>query len=258
MKKLFKNQVAVAIIIGALILALGIVAYALISKGNSGSKSVLDSVMNQDKIYQGSEFKDEEYILGSTKNDITLVVFSDFECPYCKKLHEEALGDIIEKYSTSEKDFSKGKIGIVYKLLPYQQGSAEEISASMCVKDLYGHSAYVHMVKEIFDKVEYSGNLDLSTLPNLAKEAIESAREDGQSVKKDFDSAEFTSCYESEANHAALTANVEDAIASGVEGTPHSLILYREDGEQIIVGRVSGAREASSFESIIDKLLKVK
>lgn len=258
MKKLFKNQIAVAIIIGAFILALGIVGYALINKSSgSGSKSVLDTLMNEDKTFQGAELRDDEYILGSTKNDITLVVYTDFECPFCKRLHEDALAKLLKKYSLSDTDFTKGKIGIVYRHLPYQAQSPVEISAAMCVSDLYGHSAYVNLINAIFEKVPLDGNLDVYSLPGIAKDAVNLAKENGQAVKKDFNEEEFTACYMSDTYESVMMAHVEEAAAVGVEGTPHSLILYKEKGKQIVVGRVSGAREVSLFETIIDRLLKL-
>lgn len=80
MKEFFKNQIAVAILIGAFLIALGIIGYAFINKDNNKNyqNDTLGSLMNQDKIFQGKDFKDNEYILGNNKNDITIVVYSKF------------------------------------------------------------------------------------------------------------------------------------------------------------------------------------
>lgn len=259
MKKLFENQIAVAIILGALLIALGIIGYALINKSSgSGSKSVLDSLMNDDKIFQGADLKDDEYILGSTKNDVTLVIYTDFECPFCKKLHEDTLPQLFKKYSTSEADISKGKIGIVYRHLPYQSQSPIEINAALCAKDLYGYNTYINLVNGIFEAVPINDNLNLDDLPKIAQSAIDLAKENGQLIKKDFNKEEFVACYVDGTYDSLLMESVQEAALVGVEGTPHSIVLFKEKGEQIVVGRISGARESAAFESIIDKLLKLK
>ncbi len=252
MKDLFKNQIASAIVLGALLIALGIIGYGLVGKGSTrGSSSILDSLASQDKIFQGADFKDEEYILGSTKNDITLVVYTDLECPFCKMLHQEALSTLIEKYSLDSADTTKAKIGIVYKHLPYHEKSALEISAAYCVRDLYGHNPYINFIDKIFEISPTNNGLNLDDLPAIAKLVLETSQ-------KVFDEEEFVACY-SEGNYdLELMSTLQEASLVGVEGTPHSIILYKEKGEQLIVGRVSGAREVSQFETIIDKILKLK
>lgn len=262
MKNFFKNQTAVAILFGALIIALGIIGYALITKDSpSGSKKdILDSIMNGDKIFQGSDFKDKEYILGNSKNDITVVIYSDFECPFCKMLHNNAVLQLQEKYSTDEKDVSKAKIGIVYRHFAqsYHLKAPTESNASLCARELYGQNVYANFIDRIYEVNPTNDGLDLATLPDIVEFAVKTAKEKNQSVKKDFDKQEFTKCLSNETYNSEFMENMQDAVVAGLEGTPYSVITYRDGNDETVIAKVSGAREASYYESIIDKLLTIK
>ncbi|MEA4910708.1 hypothetical protein SDC9_07800 [bioreactor metagenome] len=264
MKNFFKNQTAVAILFGALIIALGIIGYALINKdSNSGSgskKDVLDSIMNGDKIFQGADFKDKEYILGNSKNDVTVVVYSDFECPFCKMLHENAILQLQEKYSTDSKDISKAKIGIVYRHFAqsYHEKAPMETNAALCSRELYGQNVYANFIDRLYNLNPVDGTFDLATLPDITEYAVKLAKEKNQSVKKDFDKSEFTKCLSSETYNSEFLENMQDAVIAGLEGTPYSVITYKDGNDQTIIAKVSGAKDASYYEKIIDKLLSIK
>lgn len=262
MKNLFKNQTATAILFGAFIIALGIIGYAFITKGgdSESKKDVLDSIMNGDKVFQGSDFKDKEYILGNTKNDITVVVYSDFECPFCKMLHENAILQLQKKYSTDSKDISKAKIGIVYRHFAqsYHNKAPSEINASLCAREIYGQDVYTNFIDRLYEVNPADGSFDLATLPDITQYAISTAKDKNQNVKKDFDKEEFTKCLGNQTYNSEFLENMQDAVTAGLEGTPYSVILYKDGNEQTIIAKISGAREASYYENIVDKLLKIK
>lgn len=259
-RSFFKNQIAVAILGAAIIISLGIISYALINKGNSGTKSTaLDSIMNVDKYFQGLDFKENEYILGNKKNDITLVVYSDFECPFCKMLQEDTIQKLQQEYSLDSKDHTKAKIGIVYRHFAqsYHDKAPTEINASLCTRELYGQNAYINFINRIYNITPANNGLDLSILPDIAKFAVDEAKNNNQFIKKDFDKDELINCFNNNTYNDEFLADGEDAIKAGLEGTPYTLILYRDNSGQLIVQKVSGARDISYFKAIIDKLLKI-
>lgn len=255
-----KNQIAVAILAASIIISAGIIAYAIISKGNSSTKtSALDSIMNGDKYFQGAEFKENEYILGSNKNDVTLVVYSDFECPFCKMLQEETIQKLQQEYSLDSKDHTKAKIGIVYRHFAqsYHDKAPTEINAALCTRELYGQNAYINFINRIYNVTPTNNGLDLATLPDIAKYAVDEARNNGQTVKKDFDTNELVNCFNNKTYDAEFIANSNDAIEAGLDGTPYTVILYKDGNGELIVQKISGARDLTYFESIINKLLKI-
>lgn len=56
--------------------------------------------------------KDRVYF-GDASASLTIVEYSDFQCFYCKAVHDESLGQVLEEY--------KGKVRILYKHLPILQ-----------------------------------------------------------------------------------------------------------------------------------------
>lgn len=262
MKNFFKNQNAVAIVVAGLLIALGIVGYALINK-NSGSNSkseVLDSLINGDKNFNGLAFNENEYILGNTKNDITVVVYSDFECPFCKMLQENTIQKLQKEYALDPKDPSKAKIGIVYRHFAqsYHDKAPTEINASLCARELYGQAAYINFIDRIYNITPANNGLDLALLPDIGKYAVDQAKTNGQSVKKDFDKNEFVKCTSDKPYNAEFQADSQDAVAAGLEGTPYSIILFKDKDAQTIISKVSGAKDLNYFETIINKLLTIK
>lgn len=260
MKNFLKNQIAVAIIIGAVILSLGIVGYAFINKSNSNSNNSLEDIMNADKIFSGADFKDNEYILGNTKNKITILVYSDFECPYCKMLQENTIQKLQKEYSLNTKDLSEGKIGIVYRHFAqsYHDKAPTEINASLCTRELYGQSSYENFINRIYSITPANNGLDLSLLPEIANYAVSEAKENGENIKKDFDKSELLSCINSQIYNQEFIDDTNDAINAGLDGTPYTVILFNDGSKNIIIDKISGAKEPSHFENIINKLLKIK
>jgi len=259
-KKFLKNQIGTAILAGAIIIAAGIVSYAIISKDNTNNKTAaLESIINGDKYFQGLNFKDNEYILGNAKNDITLVVYSDLECPFCKMLQEDTIQKLQKEYGLDDKDHTKAKIGIVYRHFAqsYHTQAPTEINASLCTRELYGQNAYINFINRTYNVTPANNGLDLATVPDIAKYAVDEAKTDGQSVTKDFDSEEFLNCWNNNTYDAEYEADSNDALEAGLDGTPYTVILYKDGNGELVVQKISGARELSYFESIINKLLKI-
>lgn len=260
MKNLLKNQIAIAIIIAGLLIALGVLGYALINKSPNPSKNeILDSLINGDKFFAGKEFKNSEYILGNTENDITIVVYSDFECPFCKMFQENTIQKLQEKYSTDIKDLSKGKIGIVYRHFAqsYHDKAPTEINAALCSREMYGQNVYTNFIDKIYSVSPTNNGLDLSLLPNIAESAIEISKSKNQNIKSEFNKDEFIKCFNEKKYNSEFVENMGDAITAGLEGTPYSVITFKDKNNQIIISKISGMKDVKYFETIIEKLLKI-
>ncbi len=260
LQKFLKNQIAVSIIAAAIIISAGIISYAIINKGGNNTKtSILDSIMSEDKYFNGDDFNENEYILGNKENKITLLVYSDFECPYCKNLQENTIQKLQKKYSLDENDYKKAKISIVYRhfALSFHDKAPTESNASLCVRELYGQNAYINFINRLYSITPANNGLDLSILPDIAKYAVDEAKNKNQNINKDFDLNELVNCINTMPYNDEFLSNHNDAISAGLEGTPYSLILYKDKDGQLIVQKISGAIETSYFEKIIDKLLKI-
>ena len=160
---------------------------------------------------------------GSPDAPITIVEFSDFQCPYCKRAHptiEQLLSEYGEQIYFVYRDFPLGNH-------PRAVPAAE---AARCAGDQDGYWAY-------YD--------NLMTAPgNLADEDLTKRAGD-----VGLDTAAFTECLQSGRHRDAVDAAQADGAALGVTGTPAFFINGRV---------VSGAKPLATFQQIInDELQRV-
>src|SRR3989338_3231464 len=88
----------------------------------------LDSTISSDSVLlDGASL---EY-LGSSDAPVTIIEFSDFQCPYCAKFHFETFSQIYEKYIKS------GKVKFAYRHFPlsFHQNAQKAAEASECARE---------------------------------------------------------------------------------------------------------------------------
>jgi protein-disulfide isomerase len=77
---------------------------------------------------------DSDHILGDTaKAQVTIIEYSDFECPYCKNF-QATLKQVVTE--------SNGSVAWVYRHWPIHQNSFEKLVASECVAKIKGNDAF--------------------------------------------------------------------------------------------------------------------
>jgi predicted DsbA family dithiol-disulfide isomerase len=161
--------------------------------------------------------------VGPSNAPVTIVEFSDFQCPYCGNLFP-VLKEIEAKYAD--------KVRVVYRqfpltqIHPYAQKAAE---ASLCAKE---QNKFWEYHDSLFANQD---ELSVDALMNRAAELK-------------LDTGAFKTCLESGSQAAAVRKDIDDGYKAGVTGTP---ALY-------INGRPY--RGESSFEAIAniidDELLR--
>src|SRR3989338_5169830 len=99
---------------------------------------------------QVSANADDDPVLGNKNAPVTIIEFSDYQCPFCRKFWTETLPSIKSQY------IDTGKVKFVYRdfpltsLHPMATPAAE---AAECARDLYGgDSAYFKMHDKIFEE----------------------------------------------------------------------------------------------------------
>ncbi len=93
-----------------------------------------------------------DHILGNPNAEIMIIEYSDFECPYCKILHQ-TLTKIVNE--------SNDKIAWTFRHLPYHQNSFEKAIASDCVAQLKGSEAFWEYADLLFGLLK-TGNESIS------------------------------------------------------------------------------------------------
>jgi len=175
----------------------------------------------------------DDHILGNPNAEIVIVEYSDTECPFCKQFHT-TLKQIIADYGDT------GSVAWVYRHFPLAQlhpKAAKEAEALECAAELGGNDGFWAYTDRLYEVTPSNNGLDLAQLPVIAEEV-------------GLDSASFTSCLDSGRHAAAVQEDLEEVLAAGGRGTPHSIVLV--NGEQI---PVEGGQPYEVFQGLIDAVL---
>jgi protein-disulfide isomerase len=164
-------------------------------------------------------------VWGSRTAPVTLVLFSDFECPFCSKV-ETTLTQLREQYGPQ-------KLRIVWKSnpLPFHKAARPASVAAETVFRLKGSEAFWKFHALAFQ------NQRALTPENFEQWAVQ-AGVDRAKYKASFDKQEFA---------AKVDADLAGGKAAGVSGTPAALI------NGILL---SGAQPIDKFKAVIDEQLK--
>jgi protein-disulfide isomerase len=166
---------------------------------------------------------DDDPVLGSEDAPVTIIEFSDYQCPFCGRFWSETLPQIKSQY------IDTGKVRLVYRdfpltsIHPFAQPAAE---AAECVRDAAGGSDEAYF--KYHDKVY--GNQQALSDSNLK----EWAQELGYNIEDCLSSGKF---------RAEVTKDLSDAQAAGGRGTPYFVI----NGKPL-----SGAQPFEAFQQAIE------
>lgn len=178
-------------------------------------------------------------ILGDKNAKLTLVEFSDYECPFCKKVYDELLPELKKNY------ISTGKVRLVYKNLPlpFHQNAFKEAEAALCARDQGGDIAYFKYHDQIFTKTSGGGTgITLDQLPTLAKEV-------------GLNATTFQNCLGSGKFKTQVDKDLAEAQRVGANGTP-TWFLGKTTGSDSVEGTIMvGAQPFSAFKTAIDQQL---
>ncbi len=177
------------------------------------------------------ELKDitkDDWMRGDKKAKLTIVEFSDIDCPYCVKFHE-TMQKLSEDY--------KGKINWVYKHFPLTSlhpNAFKKAEAAECVGDLGGNDKFWPFL----DKLVTDKTITMDKLAEVA-------------ATFGVNATKFQECYDS----GKMTSKVQDmadqAVKAGGRGTPYSVIIFDNQKTPI-----NGALPYEQVKAQIDALLK--
>jgi protein-disulfide isomerase len=158
--------------------------------------------------------------LGPDDAEITLVEFSDFQCPYCKRWEDEVYKPLFAAYP--------GQIRLVYRNLPLTSIHPQAMSAavaSLCAKDQGAYWPYHDKLFENQDK------LGAELYAQLASDL-------------GLDATSFQSCLDSGKFDDYIQQDMDFSLNLGVRSTPTFFI----NGLAIV-----GAQPLDVFKQLIDK-----
>jgi len=162
--------------------------------------------------------------LGPDDARVTVVEFSDFECPHCRELFR-TLKAIEPQYP---------QVRIVFKDFPLTQIHPWTESASLAARCAYiqSPSAFWKLHDAIFE------NQDLLSPENVWEKVL------GFASKAGLDTAAFKTCMSSAEAKKAIEANQADGTALNVTSTPTVFV----NGRMLIGGDKSGLEQYLKYE----------
>jgi len=231
---LIASIVFASVVVGASLLFLG---YQFGGGSNANLEEKIDeridvyvqNLINPPPPVVEGDFADDDAILGGKNAPVTIVEFSDYECPFCKRFHDETLPLIKEKY------IDTGKASFVYRDLPIESHKKAYPSAlaAECVRDQAGDDAYFAMHDLIFNDWYTVSDGTKSGFLKLAKGL-------------NLDEAKFSKCFDDDKFKSEIANDASAASSIQISGTP---------GFVINGTIVTGAQPFSVFEEAIDAAL---
>ncbi len=146
---------------------------------------------------------------GAASAPITIVEFTDMQCPYCKNVHEILKKELHTAYSPND-------VRLVFKHYPLSNHAWAESAAiaTECAGDLKPE-AFWKMADSIF-----SNSVNIST-GNIKGKVVEFAKSAG------LDEAKFAQCYDSGKHLAKVQYDRREGTMAGVNSTPTLFINGR-------------------------------
>ena len=200
----------------------------------------IDSVLPE-KVAKGTASVEDDPVLGDTNAPITIIEFSDYECPFCKRHFDQTLPQLISQYVNS------GKVKIVFRDFPlsfHDPMATKEAVAANCAKDQGGDKKYFEFHDEIFKRTISNGN-------GLNDDKIKQIASDLK-----LNSGKFTACLSNKATEDEVKKDIADGQAAGASGTP-TFVIGKSAADGIIAGELLvGAQPLAAFQALIDPLLQ--
>ncbi len=174
---------------------------------------------------------DDDPALGSATAKVTVIEFSDYQCPFCRRFWKETLPQIKKDYIDSE------KIRFVYRDFPLSihPGAEPAAQAAQCAGE---EGEYWEFHDKSFSDEEKKGS---GTVQFSVVDLKSWAGGIG------LNTAAFNQCLDSGKYKAEVEKDLADGTAAGVTGTPTFFI----NGKALV-----GAQPYAAFQTAIEEALK--
>lgn len=165
--------------------------------------------------------KDTDHIKGDKNAPVTLVEYSDFECPFCGRV-QPTLEQVLDEY--------KGQVKLIFRHYPlsFHPNARKAAEASECAAE---QGRFWEMHDKMFENQQA---LSVDNLKDYAKEL-------------GLNTSNFDKCLDDGKYAQKIQDDIAEGSQYGVQGTPATFV----NGELI-----SGAQPYDNFKSVIDSLLK--
>ncbi|MBI2147178.1 DsbA family protein [Candidatus Woesearchaeota archaeon] len=164
---------------------------------------------------------DDDPVMGKAKAPVTIIEFSDYQCPFCSRFYTQTLPQLKSEY------IDTGKASFVYRDFPLTSIHPEAKPAAIAANCAEKQGKYWEMHDKIFTN----------------QQSLSSSNYKAWAGELGLDAGKFESCLNDPAMGAEVDKDLQDGASAGVQGTPAFFINGR---------LLSGAQPFSAFKAVID------
>jgi protein-disulfide isomerase len=173
---------------------------------------------------------EKDHVRGSANAKVTIIEYSDIECPFCKRFHP-TIRKVLDAYPND--------VRWVYRHFPLEQLHPNAKVAALATECAAEQGKFWEMLDYLMEKVQTGEELAEDKLPALAQKAGVAGV------------SQFTTCLSSKKYEARIASDMQDAAVAGGQGTPYSVIIG-SNGEK---EPLSGAQPYEAVKAAVDKYL---
>jgi len=177
-------------------------------------------------------------MLGDKNAPITIIEFSDYECPYCKQSFTTMIPDLTKEM------IDTGKVKFYFRNYPlyfHDPAATKDAMVALCAKDQGNDDTYYKMHDLLFTN---SGGNGTGITEDKLKEMV-------TSLKLDY--TKLSKCVEDKKFSDVIANDMADAEAIGINGTP-SYVIGKSSSNGTITGEVLiGAYPYTAVKALIDQ-----
>lgn len=171
--------------------------------------------------------------LGDAGATVGVVAFSDFECPFCRRFHEQTFSKLKETY------IAPGKVRYAFRDFPLPM-HAQARGAALAAHCAARQEAFWPMHDALFTSDRPLG-------PERFEAVARELKLDGEA---------FRACLQEADTQKAVESDLSYGQGLGVQGTPTFFIGRMKDGQLVSPQRITGAQPFATFAEVIDAFLK--
>ena len=180
---------------------------------------------------------DNDPIIGNSNAPITIIEFSDFQCPFCAKFHIQTLPAIMNEYVNDD------KVKLVFRDFPIQSIHPNALPASIAAECANEQGKFKEMHYILFERQNEWSKKNTDNVIILFNQ---------YASKLGLEEEKFDSCLKNGKYIEEIQKDLDDGRTYGVSGTPQFFI----GNDQIGFIELKGAQPFENFKKVIDSQLK--
>ncbi|MEX1997750.1 MAG: thioredoxin domain-containing protein [Candidatus Andersenbacteria bacterium] len=172
-----------------------------------------------------------DHTRGPENAKVTVIEYSDLECPFCKRFHP-TMQRLLSEYPQD--------VRWVYRHFPIEQLHSQAKAEAVATECAGEQGKFWELLDKIYEVTPSNDGLKLEELPQLAQEV---------GVPNQ---AQFAACLNSTKYDERIQTDISDAQAAGARGTPYSVVVG-PSGQKF---PVPGALPYEQVKAVVEQALQ--